>query len=98
MAVKVNQARQKLFSKRAKSLDSIPPTIASLEQHVNTLSSVPRRLRMGLNPPLSARASKPIRLGVATAQQLMVTILDSPTVSKGILSRTHSMWMQSLIS
>ena len=24
----------KLFSKRAKSLDSIPPTIASLEQHV----------------------------------------------------------------
>ena len=39
---------------------------------------------MGLNPPLSASASKPIRLGVATAQQLMVTILDSSTVSKGI--------------
>ena len=52
---------------------------------------------MGLNPPLSASASKPIRLGVATAQQLMVTILDSSTVSKGILSRTHSMWIQSLM-
>ena len=34
MAVKVNQPRPKFFSKRAKSLDSIPPTIASLEQHV----------------------------------------------------------------
>ena len=31
---KANKARQKLFSKRAKSLDNIPPTRASLEQHV----------------------------------------------------------------
>ena len=38
-----------------------------------------------------------IRLGVATAQQFIVTILDSSTTSKGILSRTHSMWMQSLM-
>ena len=34
---------------------------------------------MGPNPPLSASASKPIRLGVATAQQFIVTILDSST-------------------
>ena len=31
---KVNEARQKLFLKRSRSLDSIPPTKASLEQHV----------------------------------------------------------------
>ena len=32
--MKVNEAQQKFFSKRAKSLDSIPPTRASLEQHL----------------------------------------------------------------
>ena len=31
---KVNEARQKLFLKRSRSLDSIPPTRALLEQHV----------------------------------------------------------------
>ena len=41
---------------------------------------------MGLNPLLSASAPKPIRLGVAAAQQLMVTILDNSTSSKGICS------------
>ena len=48
---------------------------------------------MGINPPLSASASKPIRLGVATAQQLMVTILDSSFD----VDAAHSMWMQSLM-
>ena len=32
--VKVNEVRQELFSKRSRNLDSIPPTRASLEQHV----------------------------------------------------------------
>ena len=32
--VKVNEVRQELFSKRSGNLDSIPPTRASLEQHV----------------------------------------------------------------
>ena len=31
---KVNEMLQKLFLKRSRSLDSIPPTKASLEQHV----------------------------------------------------------------
>ena len=31
---KVNETRQKLFLKRSRSIDSIPPTKASLEQHV----------------------------------------------------------------
>ena len=31
---KVNEARQQLFSKRLRELDSIPPTQAALEQHV----------------------------------------------------------------
>ena len=48
-------------------------------------------LRMGIKLPLSVSASKPIRQGVAAAQQLMVTILKSSTASKGILSRTYSM-------
>ena len=48
-------------------------------------------LRMATKLPLSVSASKPIRQGVAAAQQLMVTILKSSTASKGILSRTYSM-------
>ena len=32
--VKVNEVRQELFSKKWRNLDSIPPTRASLEQHV----------------------------------------------------------------
>ena len=35
---------------------------------------------MAPNPPLSASASKPISLGVATAQQLLVAILDSELI------------------
>ena len=35
------------------------------------------------NPPLSASASKPISLGVATAQQLLVAILDSELILCG---------------
>ena len=54
-------------------------------------------LRMGIKLPLSVSASKPVRQGVAAAQQLMVTILKSSTASKGILLRTQSMRMQSLI-
>ena len=41
---------------------------------------------MGPNPLLSASAPKPIRLGVAAAQQLMITILDNSTSNKGICS------------
>ena len=32
--VKVDEVRQELFSKQSRNLDSIPPTRASLEQHV----------------------------------------------------------------
>ena len=34
--VKVNEVRQELFSKKSRNLDSIPPTRASLEQHVKS--------------------------------------------------------------
>ena len=50
-----------------------------------------------MQPTYGAKPSKPIKQGVAAAQQLIVTILDSSTASKGTLARTYSMRMQNLM-
>ena len=52
-------------------------------------------LRMG--PSFVSQCFQAHQTGVAAAQRLMVTILESSTASKGTLSRTYSMRMHSLM-
>ena len=89
--VKVNEVRQELFSKMSRNQTASPLP----EPHLSSTSKeqCSEGVRVGPNPPSSASASKPIRLGMAATKQLMVTVLDSPPTSKGHLLRTHPMWM-----
>ena len=83
---KVNDARQELFSKRSRSLDSIPPTRAPLLQHAKKAVFQGGYLwsQTILKQPVLPSPSD-------WGWQFMVTILDNPSASEGYLLRTHPM-------
>ena len=90
--VEVNQARKVIYSKKAWSLENIPPKRAAIEQH--TVRAVFQRIHLGSSASNAIRYSNALCMRMGKRCYFLETQVDDSSSGKGQLLWVDLLWLQ----